>query len=158
MPVANPLPDQTTLINLFDYDALDGELLWVATGAKAGSKHHSGYVSVQINNRRYQAHRIIWAMHYGRVPENKLIDHIDGDRANNRMSNLRLVSDSENQYNRTANKGREFKGVYPYKRQWKAEITANKRRVYLGLFSTPELASEAYKKAATELHGKHARF
>lgn len=157
MPIAKPIPNQAALRKLFDYNPTTGDLFWLESGNKAGSLHYSGYVSVQVNKQRYQAHRIIWALCYGSIPQNMMIDHIDRNRSNNRLDNLRLADDSENQYNRTANKGREVKGVYRHNRLWKAEITADGKRKYLGLFKTPEAAYEAYKKAAKELHGNHVR-
>lgn len=153
---AKPLPPTDKLHQLFIYDEQTGELRWRYSGDLAGSTHTSGYISVQIFGERYQSHRLIWAMQYGSIPENMMIDHIDGDRSNNRITNLRLANDSQNQFNRRANTGRSIKGVYPHKRKWKAEITANKQRVYLGLFDSPESAYEAYKAAAYQLHGEHA--
>jgi hypothetical protein len=91
-----------------------------------------------------------------------IIDHINGDGLDNRKENLRFSSKSQNQWNkRTVNKI-GFKGVKEDYRSktplFYANISANKKRYYLGSFRTPEEAHEAYKKAAIALHGEFAKW
>ncbi len=120
----------------------------------------NGYHVVTINKKTYYAHRIIFFMVYGRWPEQ--IDHIDGDRSNNVLSNLREASNAQNNRNkglRSTNKT-GFKGVSYNKinRNYNARITVNYKSIHLGCFDTPQAAHEAYKQAALKLHGDFARF
>lgn len=90
------------------------------------------------------------------------IDHINGNRLDNRKENLRVATCSQNVMNRgkQANNTRGYKGViYDKSRgKWRAEITANKKSHYLGRFDTAEEAALAYNEAAKELHGEFAYF
>jgi hypothetical protein len=90
----------------------------------------------------------------------ELIDHIDGDRANNRIENLRLVSLAQNQWNAktpVTNKS-GIKGVsfHSTLKKWQANIRANGKIMYLGLFNTKEEAAEVVRKKRIELHGEFA--
>lgn len=122
-------------------------------GKVAGSKQRSGHVRVEINDSMYMAHRIIWKLAYGTIPDTMQIDHVDGDPSNNKLDNLRLVTNTQNQLNRKADKGRKYKGVYKSRDKFKAEITTAEGRVFLGVYGTPEDAARAYNEAAKEHHG-----
>lgn len=126
----------------------------------AGSVSFSGYIKISFQNKMYYAHRLAWYFSYDQWP-NFQIDHINGNRQDNRISNLREANASQNQYNRGIPKNNEsgFKGVYYIRRlhKWKAEIRIEGKLKYLGLFNSPEEASKAYKDAARELHGKFFR-
>ena len=108
-----------TLRELLDYNPDTGELTWrvspranVEAGSIAGSVRDDGYRSVVIGRKAYKAHRLIWMYVYGEFPNGE-IDHINRDRDDNRIDNLREVSRSMNQYNagiRSDNKS-GFKGV-----------------------------------------------
>lgn len=165
------LPSQDELRRMFDYDTETGDLIWKKredrdicwnghfAGKRAGS-NNKGYRYVQIDNKKYAAHRIIWKLAYGNIPTHLQIDHIDGNGMNNRLDNLRLATNQQNQLNRMADNIRKgeikYKGVYKHNNRYKAEITTSEGRKYLWLFKTPELAAIAYNKAAKEYHGKHA--
>ncbi len=119
-----------------------------------------GYRVLTIENKKQLAHRIAWAHFYGEWPA-KQIDHINLDKADNRIANLRAATHSENQWNRGANEknGCGFKGV---KRQsnwnsWMARITVHRKVIYLGCFPTAEAAAAAYSAAALQYHGQFAR-
>jgi hypothetical protein len=96
-----------------------------------------GYLGGRIHNKNFFAHRVIWALQYGEWPDRD-IDHINGDRADNRILNLRLATRAENARNRGANKGTAslYAGVswHGASRKWRARATIEGRRVSLGLF------------------------
>ena len=117
----------------------------------------AGYRRITIaENNTIFAHRIAWAMYYGKWPD-KLIDHRNGDKGDNHIENLRDVSTQWNSQNtrkpRRKNKS-GYLGVSPEKNseKWRAGITVDGVKHYLGLFSTPELAHKAYLDAKRRLH------
>ena len=157
---------QQFLHELFEYR--EGHLFWKVDrrgnkliGKQASRlKKSNGYQEVTINKKKYYAHRVIFMMFNGRWPEQ--IDHINSDRSNNLLSNLREASNAQNNRNtklRSTNKS-GYKGVYWNKknRNFVARITVNYKDIHLGCFKTVEEAHESYKKAASELHGDFARF
>ena len=88
--------------SLFEY--CDGKLYWkvkkcysVVVGQEVGSEHGRGYRAVQIDGKNYKLHRIVFLMHNGYFPEQ--VDHINGDKTDNRIENLRAATNSENQKN-----------------------------------------------------------
>ena len=89
-------------------------------------------------------------------------DHVNGDSLNNRRCNLRACTRSENNQNRNINKGNVsgFKGVRWRSdvNKWQSRIGSNGKQKHLGYFTSPEIAHEAYCKAAIELHGEFANF
>lgn len=106
-------------------------------GSIAGSKGVSGYLQININHKIYKSHRLAWLYVYGVLPSLQ-IDHIDHDRANNIITNLRLVTHQENSKNqkiRSTNSS-GFTGVFWYKRhnKWLASIKVNGKAKYLGLY------------------------
>lgn len=153
---------------VFEYS--DGALYWrhskgsAKAGERAGHIRPSGknskspYEFVQVDGKTLGTHRVVFAMHSGFMPE--FVDHIDGDPLNNRVENLRAATKSENCCNRgkqiTNSSG--YKGVYfdVAKNKWRAEIVKDGKRSRLGHFLTPKEASEAYQKAAIEIHGEFA--
>jgi hypothetical protein len=148
------------LNELLTYDPASGLLRWkiarngrVKAGALAGMNKR-GYVAVRIDLVEFGAHRLAWAMHYGVWPKAD-IDHMNGDRSDNRIVNLRDVTRSVNAQNQrragAANKT-GYLGVYELKGRFIASIKASKRTIHLGAFATPEEASAAYIKAKRRLH------
>lgn len=114
---------------------------------------------VMVLRVRILAHRLAWALHFGRWPD-QAIDHINGDRTDNRIANLRLATVAENTRNgkRRSTNTSGYKGVSLTENgQWRATIVAGGRQSYLGRFSTAEDAHAAYVKAASRLHGEFAR-
>ena len=104
-----PLPPQHLLRERFDYDAEIGHLInkknmrgrGGGIGSIVGKLHHAGYRQVKFNGQLYSEHNLIWMWYYGEeIPSHLEVDHIDNDRDNNRIENLRLVSHSDNQMNR----------------------------------------------------------
>lgn len=172
--------------DLFIYEPATGNLIWKVregtpkmvnkfnkdfAGRCAGSK---GYTPTGLprgifcrvrsggNAIDYYAHRIVWEMHNGPIPEGMLIDHINGNAFDNRLLNLRLATHAQNLQNmaiRPSSKSR-LKGVYydKAKRLWSSEIRANGVRYRLGHHVTKGLAAVARAKAAIRYHGEFARF
>lgn len=106
------------------------------------------------------AHQLAWLLSHDEWPPRN-IDHIDMDRANNRLSNLRLATPSQNGANRGRQKNNSsgLKGVAWNKgaKRWRAQIKANGKRRHLGYFDTAEEAHAAYQEAAASLFGDFAR-
>ena len=127
----------------------------------------NGYTRLWAGNRLYKLHRIIAEvfLNAGKpLTPQQDVDHIqpaDGSHAQDRLSNLRIASRSQNLMNQTirSNNTSGYKGVSWQKtvNQWKAQIVSCGRHKYLGLFATPEAAALAYDKAAKELHGEFAQ-
>lgn len=147
---------------LFDYDQSTGLLIRrtrrgsrALTGAPAGSIDAHGYRQIQIARRLYKAHRLIWLHVHGEWP-NQQIDHVNGDRSDNRIGNLREASNQQNCHNTVRTFGvtaSGFRGVSRHEPGlWRARISVNGRTKHLGLFSTPQQASAAYLAAKSESH------
>ena len=175
-----PLPSIERLRQLFCLDAATGVLTWRRRPCSefqtprawsiwsarfperpAGAKDSRGYVRIMVDGHLRLAHRIVFALANGRDPGKDFIDHRDAAPSNNRPSNLRLATRSQNSLNRraartntTGCKGVSFdksKGCYG------AEIQVAGKRFKLGCHPTPEVAAAAYGRAALELAGEFAR-
>ena len=152
------------LNHLFEYDKETGNLIWkiqqrgIRKGSIAGSVKSHGYLCVGINYNCYRAHRLIFLMHKGYLP--KTIDHINGDKLDNRIENLRAATVGQNQHNRktNANNTSGYKGVWWNKasKKWAAGIKLEGKRIHLGYFDNVEEAAEVMRKARQELHGDFA--
>jgi hypothetical protein len=116
---------------------------------------------VGFNYTNYLHCRLVWMWHYGEDPGDLEIDHIDGNRANDRIENLRLATRSQQQWNVATNSRNTsgVKGVSFYKRLglWRADIQVNGKQKTLGYFKERAQAVSAYKQAAVVLHGAFAR-
>lgn len=152
------------LRKIFFCDVELGVLFWKkdssrrSAGAMAGCKSKEGYIVVRHNGKQYRVHRVIWALHYGAWPDGDL-DHINCDKADNRIANLRICDDTRNQWNMPAKAGSSsYKGVGLHKGRWRARIrVGDGKRIELGSFASEEEAAEAYRKAAIFYHGEFAR-
>lgn len=162
---------QQTLKSLLQYDAETGVFVWLVNrragarkGCEAGSikpeRFGIRYRDIQINGKLYGCHRLAVLYMTGAWPAGK-VDHKDGNGLNNRWSNLRQATNSQNAGNAklysTNTSG--FKGVTWNKasRRWQAGIKKNGQNVYLGLFDCPKAAHEAYLAAAREHFGDFVR-
>lgn len=134
---------QERVKKLFDYRE-DGSLIWKARPAQgvqigdiAGSLSGCGYLHVQVGGRKYRTHRLVWLWHHGYFPE-KGLDHIDRNRLNNRINNLKEASQMCNMRNTDnhANNISGVKGVGWHKAsgKWAAYIAVNGKMFHLGLF------------------------
>ena len=151
--------DQATLQSLLNYDSSTGEFSWKCYGRysckKAGSPHSRGYVSVAVLKKKYLAHRLAWLYIHGEFPKNQL-DHINRNRSDNRIDNLREATNSENCQNKTILKNNTtgYLGVTRKSGRvgYESSIAFNGKSRYLGTFKTPELAHAAYLQAKSNLH------
>jgi HNH endonuclease len=136
-------------------------------GSPAGSIGKTGrsqYCRVVLSvyrdgrQRLYRAHRVVWLLMTGAWPEGS-IDHIDGDSANNRWTNLRLCTQSQNMMNRPiqANNTSGYKGVSRHGSHWRAMIWANRKVTCLGTYPTKKEAHAARLEAEAKQHGEFAR-
>lgn len=141
------------LIECLHYSPADGLFTWIAkpssrsnikVGDKAGVKNKRGYIVIQIDNKKYKAHRLAWLYNYGKFPDG-VIDHINRDTSDNRIENLRDVTQSINLKNRrlsSSNKSGKS-GVYKQGNSWIAQINSEGVREYIGSFKTKEEATVA---------------
>lgn len=141
------------LREMFSYDPISGALFRGNRLCRA--KDTYGYFVVGIDYRLYKAHRVIWALVHGAWPQGH-IDHIDGVRDNNRLSNLRDVGRFENMQNmRRAHKDSAsgYLGVHwsPRLNHWRAQVTVRGIHRVVGGFTTPELAHHAYVELKRQL-------
>ena len=154
-----PLPSQEKLLSLFNYK--DGGLYWkvnkrkVLKDNKAGfSCPVSGYVYIRVDNVLYREHRLIWKMLKGEEPIT--LDHINRKRDDNRIDNLRTVSDSENSYNSAKRKDNTsgVKGVSwnKLKNKWRVYINVFKKRLELGHYDDFEHACLVADEARDKYH------
>lgn len=155
--------------DLLVYDSENGVLRWrisrpnapaVRAGAIAGILMRDGYVRVKIDGRPYSAHRVVWLILLGEWPVDTL-DHINGDRNDNRIENLREATQLENAKNKimAANNTSGYKGVTYHKgnNRWQARIRVNGRLIHLGYHDTAESASTSYREAANRYFGLFVR-
>jgi hypothetical protein len=165
--------DQARVKEYLAYDETSGLFTWkkepggrvTKVGAIAGglNNHGGGYWVIGLDGRRFLAHRLAWLYVHGEMPPAEL-DHINGNRTDNRIANLRIATRAENQHNsRTRKSVAGLKGAHLHKRRltlrhpWSSHIRKDGKRFCLGYFATAEEAHAAYVKAATELHGEFAR-
>jgi hypothetical protein len=149
------------------YDPETGDFTWlkdmsraVRAGRRAGCLHRTGYWVIRYSGKQVRAHRLAWLIMTGEWPADE-VDHINGQKADNRFCNLRAATSSQNKHNRgkLPNNKSGFKGVFwaSAKGKWGAAIGANRKARIIGYFETPEEAHLAYVEAATDLHGVFLR-
>lgn len=144
------------LRRLVSYDPDTGALHRTEDGSPITTTDEFGYIRFRVGGVRMRGHRAAWVIHYGSWPEGT-VDHINSDRADNRLSNLRLASIAENVRNGRARRA-GLKGATKLKNgKWRAQIMVNRRNIYLGDHATEEAAAAAYDRAARRHHGEFAR-
>ena len=112
--------------------------------------HNTGYCQVMLNRRMMLYHVIIWILSTGKdIPQGMEIDHINGNKIDNRIENLRIVTRRRNQQNRKTHRAGRLTGTCYDKTQhnWKSQIRINKTHIGLGCYKTEQEAHEAYKIA-----------
>lgn len=164
---------QEYLRSLIEYFPETGSFIWKDrtnsqwngkwSGKEAGwlRKGKGGpYKQVGIDEEKYYAHRLVWLYVYGYLPEQ--VDHIDGNRLNNKLSNLREAKGSQNHYNKKimSNNTSGYKGGFycRQKKKWCARIQVDGKSKHLGFFNCPTAAHISYYHGAKKHHGEFARF
>jgi hypothetical protein len=151
------LPEVDELRHLLTYDPETGLLKWSENykakngmrGKTAGTRRkQGGHIQIRINGRSYAAHRVCWAIAHGAWPVG-VIDHINGNPADNRLCNLRDTTHTINAQNTLAHGGYYF---CPVAGKYRVRISASGRRKHIGHFDTPEDAQRAYLAAKREMH------
>lgn len=155
------LPTKERLIELYTYCPDTGifkracdRKRWKA-GQVCGTKSVDGYININVDGRIFRAHRLAWVYMTGDRLETG-IDHINGDRSDNRWSNLRLANQSSNLCNRgkQSNNKSGKKGVFSNgKGKYFAAAQFNGSRIRIGPYETTEEAHKAYKELSAKLHG-----
>ncbi len=154
---------QSRLKEMLLYDPITGLFYWrfarrgIRAGQKAGCDNSHGYAVISVDNTLHGAHRLAWLYMTGAMPKEH-IDHINGDRGDNRWKNLREATLKENNRSRNSNSNNKsgYRGVCfdKVRNKWKAQITVDRKTKLIGRFDTPEQASEAYKNAAKHHFGE----
>ena len=154
---------QAQLKEVLEYNHDTGVFTWIKSiggikvGDVAGNKNDEGYIVFMVKRKQYKAHRLSYLYMTGNFPKNS-IDHINHIRHDNRWTNLRDATHSQNQANRVKHKNNKsgYKGVCWSKtnKRWCAVIVYMKKKMHLGYYTTPQEASEAYRKKSIELNGE----
>jgi hypothetical protein len=153
---------QDRLKELLHYNQETGEFIRTKAGKGfkvgdvAGYVITNKYIQITVDNKRYLAHRLVFK-YLGIDLEGKSVDHIDGNRQNNRFENLRLATNKENCQNRRKASVRNKSGLlgaYYHKKSDKfiSEIRLDDKKEYLGIFDTAEEAHQAYIARKREIH------
>ncbi len=156
--------NQRRLMELIHYEPSTGIFTWrvsthggkggITPGTVAGFDNGKGYMSIGCDGKKYSSHRLAWLYVHGEFPP-QTIDHIDGDKGNNRLANLRLANHSENCQNlkraRRHNKS-GFLGVYEFHGKFKTQIKIRGKQIHIGCFDTAVAAHAAYLEAKLKYH------
>lgn len=157
-----PLPPQQELVELFEYHP-NGVITSKYSksnrriGAIVGVKNKYGYLTAKLNKKTYCVHRLIWTICNGFIPDGFDIDHINGNRSDNRIENLRLVTrqgNNQNLQHAKSNSKTKLLGACFHKatKKFVAQIRENGKYKYLGLFDTALEAHNVYLKRKREIH------
>ena len=158
--VGRKIPTQERVRHLFRYDRDTGGLFWnnpTSPRVKPGDEItyvNGGYLKVKFDGQLHLAHRVMWLYetgHWPRYPK-ELVDHKDLNKLNNIFSNFRLTDHAGNQHNRPLNRNSStgYKGVTLRNGKYLVQGQSCGKKFFLGSFSTPEAASEAYEIFVSE--------
>nr|BAR24181.1 putative NHN endonuclease [uncultured Mediterranean phage uvMED] len=160
-----PLPPLEELQKILSYDPGTGVFTWIVSvspkalaGSAAGSFDPRGYGKLVYRYKPYLLHRLAWLFGTGEDPRSFTVDHINRDKRDNRLQNLRLATSRQQQGNKglQSNNISGIKGVHWDKARgkWVAYIALNRKVKNLGRYPTKEEAAEAYQKAAANHFGE----
>lgn len=147
------------LREILHYNEITGDLTWISQepkhrrllGHRVSRKVTGGYIACKIDGKSYVAHRLAWLYVHGEWPS-KWVDHINGQKDDNRLVNLRPCTPSENQQNLSGKDGRLGTRWHPKAKRWFAAIKINGGLRHLGSFLTQADAHVAYLSAKQQLH------
>lgn len=146
---------QSELKQILTYNKDTGIFTWVNSGKgrninKVGNIDSYGYLRIHILGKTYKAHRLAWLYIYGQFPKN-LIDHLDGDKSNNKINNLQDVTPLKNSRNKKSHRNGHLLGTSFNKKckKWSAQI-----RIHLGYFDSKEEAHKAYLLKCKEFYNE----
>lgn len=154
------------LRELLHYDPETGSFTWsverrrkVQKGSQAGCQNKLGYVVIRVDGKLYLAHRLAWLYTYNEWPP-RFIDHINANKSDNRLCNLRLACDSINAQNIVCAKSHSSSGVLGVRRyvrrdgsiSWRASIRHEGKNKYLGCYNTLDEAQSVYIATKRQLH------
>tara|TARA_R110002012_G_scaffold288082_1_gene480663 strand:+ start:95 stop:595 length:501 start_codon:yes stop_codon:yes gene_type:complete len=160
MTKSRPLPKLEIVKEKLNYNPETGVFTWkvrptnggiVEPGDVAGTVHKQGYRRIGINKVYYAAHRLAWLLVHKEDPGEMTVDHKNKQKDDNRISNLRLLTQAKQNTNKPIQKGFSVTGTKENPR-YQARIKTNGVSRNLGCFGTPEEASAAYRKAKIEEH------
>lgn len=141
-----------------------GEKIWNTryAGTVAGWKKRNGYIALTLEYQKYLAHRVAWLYMTGKWPE-RVIDHIDNDPANNAFANLRQATMSQNLSAHNvgrSGKGKYLRGVREKEKSntFTAQVSHNRKVIYIGTYATEREAHDAYRLKCNELKGKFSPY
>lgn len=152
---------QSELKSLLHYDQETGIFCWLKSNGNrkankiAGTLTSYGYIAIKINKKVYKAHQLAWLYMYGEFPT-EMIDHINRIRNDNRIVNLRLATNQQNQFNSNIRKDNTsgIKGVSWNKKanKWMASIRIDKKKTYIGTYDNLEIAKMCLDIARQKYH------
>lgn len=160
-------PSFDQVADLLSYCPATGLLTWkvsrpsyaghVRPGARAGTNSH-GYIKVTVCQKQIPGHRVAWLLQTGSWPPKGMdIDHINGDRADNRWCNLRIATRSQNNMNKSGVQGVYMRAYRSGNTKWHARITVGGRVILLGHFDAEADAVAARQAAEIEHFGEYRR-
>jgi hypothetical protein len=163
--VSKELPSRDYIASILEYDPASGHLRWIKArkgirvGDIAGTVNPHGYLRITIDGRPYQAHRVVWLMANGAWPDD-VIDHINGIGTDNRITNLRACTQSENRMNSKVGRNSKsgVKGVTWRKAisAWEVNVGIGGRAVFAGFYENLSDAKKAAMDLRMRLHGEFA--
>ena len=156
---------QEELKELLDYNSETGVFTWkvsparqVFSGDIAGTKRKDGYIQIKVKNELILSHRLAWIYMYGYLP--KYIDHINGQRDDNRIINIREVSNQQNSLNSKISKNNTsgIKGVYwdKSRNKWTVRLSIDGKCKFFKRFNDLDLAKLVIEEVRIKYHGKYA--
>lgn len=151
----------TRVSDMYDsFKYCDGKLVYakkvnnrIKVGQEVGKQGNRGYRLVSINRKTHLVHRVIWEMHYGAIPDGYVIDHINGDKSDNHIENLRIATQSQNVNNQPSRCYSYDKTVGSYK----VQLQLDGRRKNIGRYKDEELAELVADEAKLKYYGDFYR-
>ena len=148
-------PTQERLRELFDYR--DGKLIWkvrrqrIKIGDALGSLHHTGYLVGRVDGVLFRVHRLIWIWHHGEIPEGLVVDHQNGLKTDNRIENLKPMSNRENVHR---DKRPGMKNISEHGKGWRVRIEIDGKEKCFGTYPTIPEAQAVRDKKLSEINNQ----